>query len=230
MLLRMDGEPTRAGSEPRQLAPHGAVGVGVAVDVHVVGGGVGELVALGIDVVILASVGEMVVFHERFEIGQGVERELDAIDPVATNDLHQVMSIGSLHHKRRGMLLGDHSEPRCASRTFHAFGLRVIRAWTEDLGFGHTPPAVYARDDARAVLREAAKELGLLVAPEHPSADRRDAWAISISQLDHAVERYRLQNARDKIRSKSTGQSLFRLLIRSELAEARREKRIQPPT
>src|SRR5947207_2152304 len=82
-------------------------------------------------------------------------------------------------------------------RTFHSFGLRVIRAWTEDLGFGHTPPAVYARDDARAVLRESAKELGLLVAPEHPSADRRDAWAISISQVDHAVERYRLQHARE---------------------------------
>ena len=27
-------------------------------------------------------------------------------------------------------------------RTFHSFGLRVIRSWSEELGFGNTPPAV----------------------------------------------------------------------------------------
>ena len=26
-------------------------------------------------------------------------------------------------------------------RTFHSFGLRVIRSWSEELGFGHLPPA-----------------------------------------------------------------------------------------
>ncbi|HET6315406.1 MAG TPA: ATP-dependent helicase, partial [Chloroflexota bacterium] len=93
-------------------------------------------------------------------------------------------------------VLGD-SATQVDIRTFHSFGLRVIRAWSEELGFGQTPPAVYGRDDARAVLREAARELGLLVTPEHGSADKRDPWAISISQLDHAVERYRLQHARE---------------------------------
>src|ERR687886_1664762 len=58
-------------------------------------------------------------------------------------------------------------------RTFHSFGLRVIRAWSEELGFGQTPPALYARDDARAVLREAARELGLSVTANHSSADQR---------------------------------------------------------
>jgi superfamily I DNA/RNA helicase len=82
-------------------------------------------------------------------------------------------------------------------RTFHSFGLRVIRAWTEELGFGSAPPAVYGRDDARAVLREAAREVGLAVAPEHARLDQRDAWSISVAELDHAVERYRLQHARD---------------------------------
>jgi DNA helicase-2/ATP-dependent DNA helicase PcrA len=52
-------------------------------------------------------------------------------------------------------------------RTFHSFGLRVIRSWSEELGFGQLPPAVYAREDARAVLREAAGELGLSVRPDH---------------------------------------------------------------
>ena len=52
-------------------------------------------------------------------------------------------------------------------RTFHSFGLRVIRSWSEELGFGNTPPAVYGREDARAVLREAAREMGLAVPSTH---------------------------------------------------------------
>jgi DNA helicase II / ATP-dependent DNA helicase PcrA len=79
-------------------------------------------------------------------------------------------------------------------RTFHSFGLRVIRSWSEELGFGQLPPAVYGRDDARAVLREAASELGLAVR-RACGCGRRDPWAASLAQLDRAVERYRLQTA-----------------------------------
>jgi DNA helicase-2/ATP-dependent DNA helicase PcrA len=82
-------------------------------------------------------------------------------------------------------------------RTFHSFGLRVIRAWSEELGFGNTPPAVYGHDDARAVLREAAGDLGLAVSTEHAPREQRDPWAISLPQLDHALERYRLRYAHD---------------------------------
>jgi DNA helicase II / ATP-dependent DNA helicase PcrA len=92
-------------------------------------------------------------------------------------------------------VLGD-AAAHVDMRTFHSFGLRVIRSWSEELGFGNTPPAVYGREDARAVLREAARELGLAVS-EHPAAEKRDAWAISLAQLDHALERYRLQCARE---------------------------------
>ena len=46
-------------------------------------------------------------------------------------------------------------------RTFHSFGLKVIRAWSDELGFGTAPPAVYGRDEARALVRQAADELGL---------------------------------------------------------------------
>jgi len=81
-------------------------------------------------------------------------------------------------------------------RTFHSFGLRVIRSWSEELGFGQFPPAVYGRDDARDVLREAANELGLAVAHEPIPRETRDPWALSLLQLERAVERYRLQNAR----------------------------------
>jgi len=81
-------------------------------------------------------------------------------------------------------------------RTFHSFGLRIIRSWSEELGFGQLPPAVYGREDARAVLREAARELGLAVRPEHMAGEQHDVWALSLAQLDRAVERYRLQNAR----------------------------------
>jgi len=46
-------------------------------------------------------------------------------------------------------------------RTFHSFGLRVIRSWSGELGFGHFPPAVYGREEARKVLVNAAEKLGL---------------------------------------------------------------------
>src|ERR671923_2586714 len=78
-------------------------------------------------------------------------------------------------------------------RTFHSFGLRVVRTWSEELGFGQLPPAVYGREDARAVLSEAVRELGLAVRPEHPTRDERDPWALSLTQLDRAVERFRLR-------------------------------------
>jgi DNA helicase II / ATP-dependent DNA helicase PcrA len=92
-------------------------------------------------------------------------------------------------------VLGD-SAAHVDIRTFHSFELRVIRSWSEELGFGNTPPAVYGREDARAVVREAARELGLAVA-EHAPVEKHDPWAISLAQLDHALERYRLRCARE---------------------------------
>jgi DNA helicase-2/ATP-dependent DNA helicase PcrA len=74
--------------------------------------------------------------------------------------------------------------------TFHALGLRLIRQWSRQLGYGGVP-AVYGRDDARAVLREAAESLGLVVAAD----DRRrltDPWAVPLGRLAAAVERFRL--------------------------------------
>jgi DNA helicase II / ATP-dependent DNA helicase PcrA len=38
--------------------------------------------------------------------------------------------------------------------TFHAFGLRIIRHWSEELWLGPGAPAVYGESEARAVLRE----------------------------------------------------------------------------
>ena len=90
-------------------------------------------------------------------------------------------------------VLGGTAAAQVDIRTFHSFGLRVIRTWTEELGFGQAPPAVYGRDDARAVLREAARDIGLADAPERQTAHQLDAWAISLAHLDHAVERYRLR-------------------------------------
>jgi DNA helicase-2/ATP-dependent DNA helicase PcrA len=44
--------------------------------------------------------------------------------------------------------------------TFHAFGLRIVRQWSEELGFGPGPIAVYGDGEFRAALREVADELG----------------------------------------------------------------------
>jgi len=44
--------------------------------------------------------------------------------------------------------------------TFHAFGLRIVRQWSEELGLGPGPIAVYGDGESRAALREVAEELG----------------------------------------------------------------------
>src|SRR5207247_2982905 len=44
--------------------------------------------------------------------------------------------------------------------TFHALGLRLVRRWSAELGYGPGPLAVYAEDEARALMREAAEEVG----------------------------------------------------------------------
>src|SRR5207247_3615176 len=71
-------------------------------------------------------------------------------------------------------------------RTFHSFGLKVIRAWSVDLGFGHVPPAVYGRDDTRAILRRAADELGLALEPDPPSGEP-DPWALCARTVDGSL-------------------------------------------
>src|SRR5581483_4070466 len=53
---------------------------------------------------------------------------------------------------------------------FHAFGLRIARQWSEELGFGLDPPSVYGDGEARALLMEAAERLGIDVA-ERPIAE-----------------------------------------------------------
>jgi DNA helicase-2/ATP-dependent DNA helicase PcrA len=44
--------------------------------------------------------------------------------------------------------------------TFHAFGLRVIRQWSEELGLGSGPVAVYDGADARTILAELRQSFG----------------------------------------------------------------------
>ena len=74
--------------------------------------------------------------------------------------------------------------------TFHALGLRLIKQWSRELGFGHVP-AVYGRDDARALLRNVAAGFGMEVAPEGPAREV-DPWSMSISRLAFALDRFRL--------------------------------------
>src|SRR5262249_40558212 len=96
------------------------------------------------------------------------------------------------------------------------------RAWTEELGFGQAPPAVYGRDDARAVLREAAREIGLDVAIDRTPGIQRDPWAVSLAQLDHAVERYRLRQARDAglVAVEDSDEGILDTAVLAELSEA----------
>ena len=96
--------------------------------------------------------------------------------------------------QRLGGILGQLAQELTVT-TFHALGLRLIKQWSCELGFGDYPPAVYGRDDARALLREAATGLGLQLAPDHREHDA-DPWAASLPKLDLAVERFRLGRTR----------------------------------
>ncbi|MCW5880200.1 MAG: UvrD-helicase domain-containing protein [Anaerolineae bacterium] len=65
--------------------------------------------------------------------------------------------------------------------TFHALGLRIIRQWREELGFGPGPLAVYDDREARALLVETATALGL------------DTTRETVPQLVATLTRHRLR-------------------------------------
>lgn len=64
--------------------------------------------------------------------------------------------------------------------TFHAFGLRVVRHWAEELGFRSGPLAVPSPGEATALLREAAQVAGW------------DLQRISLADLAALFRRHRL--------------------------------------
>jgi hypothetical protein len=85
--------------------------------------------------------------------------------------------------------------------TFHALGLRLIKQWAQELGFSHIP-AVYGREDARALLRQAATGLGLEIAPENSGARRE-----SLGHVDRETCRFaRPVSARNLCRHSSNHQ------------------------
>jgi len=91
--------------------------------------------------------------------------------------------------QRLAGVLGDAARDLTIT-TFHALGLRLIKQWSGELGFGDRVPAVYARDDARLLLREVASGFGLEVASEARGRDT-DPWALSLSKLTIALDRFR---------------------------------------
>ncbi|MBI4496641.1 MAG: UvrD-helicase domain-containing protein [Chloroflexi bacterium] len=64
--------------------------------------------------------------------------------------------------------------------TFHAFGLRIVRHWSEELGLGPGPVAVYGDAEAMEALRHAADEAGIDLEEE------------SLVDLARGLERFRL--------------------------------------
>jgi len=68
--------------------------------------------------------------------------------------------------------------------TFHAFGLRIVRQWSEELGLGPGPVAVYGEKEARAALREVTTQL------------RIDPDRYPLPELSAQLERLRLGGKR----------------------------------
>lgn len=67
--------------------------------------------------------------------------------------------------------------------TFHAFGLRITRQWSEELGFGLGPLAVYSDRESRALLLEALGRLDMRL-DGRPLAE----WIAEVTQLRLTVE------------------------------------------
>src|SRR3954463_10648793 len=92
---------------------------------------------------------------------------------------------------RLGRLLGE-AGLAVDAMTFHAFGLRVAHQWSEELGFGLTPPTVYGDNDARALLLESVNRSD--VAPrarpfaEWISAVARHRLAVGGALADETVQ------------------------------------------
>jgi DNA helicase II / ATP-dependent DNA helicase PcrA len=87
-----------------------------------------------------------------------------------------------LQERLRGVL-GEQGQNVDVS-TSHAFGLRIVRHWSRELGLGPSPPTVYGEQAARAVLREVATNLSIDL-NQHP-----------LSELSAALERVRLRDKR----------------------------------
>jgi len=68
--------------------------------------------------------------------------------------------------------------------TFHAFGLRIVRQWSDELGLGPGPVAVYGEKEARAALREVTTQL------------RIDPDRYPLPELSAQLERLRLGGKR----------------------------------
>jgi ATP-dependent DNA helicase UvrD/PcrA len=99
--------------------------------------------------------------------------------------------------KRLAGVLGSAAQELTIT-TFHALGLRLIKQWAHELGFTRVP-AVYGRDDARALLRQAAAGFGLEIAAEAPGRET-DPWAMSIARLASSLDRFRVTTASDTVR------------------------------
>jgi DNA helicase II / ATP-dependent DNA helicase PcrA len=112
------------------------------------------------------------------------------VPPAAVLAITFTTAAAATLRQRLSGILG-HAAQALTVTTFHALGLRLIKQWSSELGFGDYLPAVYGREDARAVLREAAIRLGLELAPDVHRRDT-DPWTLSLPRLDLAVERFRL--------------------------------------
>ena len=80
---------------------------------------------------------------------------------------------------RLGALLGAQGREVDVT-TFHGFGLRIVREWSEKLGFRPGRLVVYSRDESWALLSELAEGLGI------------DQARWPLHDLSAALERYRL--------------------------------------
>jgi len=88
------------------------------------------------------------------------------------------VAAGQLRERLHG-LLGDQARQVEVS-TFHALGLRIIRHWQEELGFGSRPLTVYDQYEARQVLADCAATIGI------------DLKRLTLAELALEIDRFRL--------------------------------------
>src|SRR5579859_970309 len=79
------------------------------------------------------------------------------IDPASVLAMSFTRAAASQLRERLTGILGEQAK-HVEVDTFHALGLRIVKHWQEELGFGPRPLVVYNQAESRGALKELAEQ------------------------------------------------------------------------
>ena len=82
---------------------------------------------------------------------------VQGIDPASVLTISFTRVAAAHLRERLTGLLGEQAK-HVEVATFHALGLRIVKHWQEELGFGPRPLVVYNQSESRSALKELAQQ------------------------------------------------------------------------